>query len=136
MTERADYEHLVRAGTEAFNRGDLRAILPLLAEDVECYIPIGLGNPGTWHGHDGFLEMAEGWSEVFADIHNDVVSTDFPDERHALVEIRQSAVGAGSGVPVEKHIFYLFGVRDLRLTRFHVCADRAAALAAIEDSRE
>jgi ketosteroid isomerase-like protein len=131
MTERADYEHLVRAGTEAFNRGDLRAILPLLAEDVECYIPIGLGNPGTWHGHDGFLEMAEGWSEVFADIHNDVVSTDFPDERHALVEIRQSAVGAGSGVPVETTFFYLLELRGGLVTRFHTYGDRESALAAI-----
>ena len=131
MTEREDYEHVLREGTEAFNRGDLRAILPLLAQDVECHIPIGLGNSGTWHGHDGFLEMAEAWNEAFEEIRNDIVSTDFPDERHAILEVRQSGVGSGSGVPVETRFVYLFELRDGLVTRFHIYGDREAALAAI-----
>ena len=47
-----------------------------------------------------------------------------------LVEVEQHAVGAGSGVPVEMALFWLFGFADGKVTRFHMYGSREAAVAA------
>ena len=39
-----------------------------------------------------------------------------------IAEVHQTAVGAGSGVPVEMTVFYLLEVRDGRAVRFHIYA--------------
>jgi ketosteroid isomerase-like protein len=136
MADREGMEALIRGAFDAFNRGDIDAVIGRLDPEIDVSVAPGLAHAGVWHGTDGFLEMLESWSEPFESLRNELLSLEFVDSEHVIAAMRQTAVGAGSGVPVEMDIFYLFGVRDLRLTRFHVCADRAAALAAIEDSRE
>ncbi len=68
--------------------------------------------------------------EAFTSERSEIVSTEMPDDHHLIAEIRQRAVGVGSGVPVEMTIFYLLEVRDRRAVRFHIYGDREAALAA------
>lgn len=121
---------LLRTGIGAFNRGDSEAVAAMLDPAVECHVAPGLGNPGTWHGIDGYLEMTETWGEAFTSERSEIVSTEMPDDHHLIAEIRQRAYGAGSGVPVEMTIFYLLEVRDGRAVRLHIYGDREAALAA------
>ena len=136
MADRAAIETLLRGAFDAFNRGDMDALIGKLDPEIDVSVAPGLANPGVWRGIDEFMQMVESWSEPFESLRNEILSLDFVDSEHVIADMRQRAVGAGSGVPVEMEIVYLFGVRDLRLTRFHVCADRAAALAAIHGSRE
>jgi ketosteroid isomerase-like protein len=130
MSEPQDNAQLLRAGIEAFNRGDYEDLVALFDPAIECHVASGLGNPGTWHGIDGFLEMTTTWNESFADQRSEVRSVDFPDDEHVIAEIHQTAVGAVSDVPVEMTVVYLLQVRDGRAVRFGIYGDRSAALAA------
>jgi ketosteroid isomerase-like protein len=118
----------LREGIDAFNRGDASPALAFLADDVECVVGADLMNSGTYIGHEGYLDMITNWGEAWDSVTAEPVSVeDLPDD-HLLVEIHQRAVGAGSGVPVEMTIWWVFGFRDGRAHRFHMYADRAAAV--------
>ncbi len=99
-------------GIEAFNRGDVDTVLALLDPDVETHVDPRLMNPGTHRGHEGYLEMVGAWTEAWGSLEAELLEVSEPDERHMLTEIRQRAVGAGSGVPVEMNIFWLFEFRE------------------------
>jgi ketosteroid isomerase-like protein len=128
MSEDARLAQL-REGVEAFNRGDAAPALALFAEDIECRVGPQLMNTGTFMGHDGYLRMIEAWGEAWDSVTADIVSVEDLENDHLLVEIDQKAVGAGSGVPVEMTIFWLFQFVDGKVVRFHLYADREAAVA-------
>jgi ketosteroid isomerase-like protein len=118
-------------GMEAFNRGDTDGVLAIFDPEVETHIDARLMNPGTQTGHDGYLEMVGAWNEAWGSIEVELVDVSEPDEHHMLTEIRQRATGAGSGVPVEMTLFWLFEFQGGLVTRFHMYPDRDSALAAI-----
>ena len=124
-------ERLLREGIEAFNRGDHATLLAMFDPRIECHVASGQGNPGTWVGVEGFQEMTGAWGEAFSTQESSVVATSFPDEHHLIAEIRQRAVGARSGVPVEMTNFYLLEVRDGRAVRFHIYPDHQSAMSAV-----
>ena len=76
--------------------------------------------------------MIASWGEAFEDRqqNRDHRRRPTPDDHHVIAEVHQTAVGAGSGVPVEMTIFYLFEFRDGQVVRFHLYADRDEALEA------
>jgi ketosteroid isomerase-like protein len=131
MSERERNQALLAAGIEAYNRGDFEAMAEFFDPAVECHIASGLGNPGTWHGLDGFREMNETRHDAFAEDLSEVISASMPDDNQLIAEMRQIAVGSGSGVPVEMTNVYLLEIRDGRAVRFHIYADREAAMAAV-----
>jgi len=101
---REDDLALVRAGVEATNNGDIDGLLALLDPGIEFHIAPGLGNAGTYHGHDGFRQGLGGWLEAWEDF--------------------------TIGVEVEMRLGYMFELRAGRVVRLHVLPDRDAALAA------
>ncbi len=125
---------LVQAGVEAFNRGDEDAVVGVFAPDLECHVGGGLMNVGTWYGHEGYREMITSWGEAWERNRNTLVSVESPDDDHVIAEIHQTAIGAGSGVPVEMTVFYMLEVRDGQAVRFHLYADREAARRAVTRS--
>lgn len=122
---------LVHAGMDAFNRGDHETVLALLDPEIECHVHPSLMNPGVWRGIEGYQRMMAIWGEAWGAMEMTVLAVETPDDRHAIAEVHQRAVGAGSGVPVEMTLFFFYAIRDGRALRFHVYPDRAAALAAI-----
>jgi ketosteroid isomerase-like protein len=133
MSERAENERLLREGIEAYNRGDVEAMADFFDPDVELYIDTAQGNPGTWRGLEGYREMVSAWREAFAEDRSEVLGVEMVDDYHLIAEMRQTAVGAGSGIPVEMKNFYVLEVRDGRAVRFHIYGDREAAMAAIRE---
>ena len=131
MTSREANVDLVHAGMNAFNRGDHEAVLAMLDPEIECRVHGALMNPGTWHGIDGYQRMMAIWGEAWGTMEMTVLAVETPDDRHAIAEVHQRAVGAVSGVPVEMRLFYCYEIRDGRAVRFHVYPDRDTALAAI-----
>jgi ketosteroid isomerase-like protein len=121
---------LLQQGVDAFNRGDADPALAIFAEDVECHVAPDLMNAGTYHGHEGYLTMIRGWGEAWKSVTAEVLSTENLPNHHLLVEVYQQAIGAISGVPVEITLFWLFQFVDGKVTRFHLYADREAAVAA------
>jgi ketosteroid isomerase-like protein len=133
MSDRAqkNRRRLLAEGIAAFNRGDQASVLAVFAPDVESHVGRGLLNAGTWTGHDGYIEMVTAWGEAWEQIEIEPVGFEEPDPDHVVAELIQRAVGAGSGVPVEMTLFWLFQFRDGLVVRFHLYPDRDAALAAL-----
>ncbi len=90
-------------------------MLAIFDTDVETHIDARLMNPGTHRGHDGYLEMVGAWNEAWGSIEVELVGVERARRAHMLTEIRQRAVGAGSGVPVE--MTHLLAVRVPRRPR-------------------
>ena len=119
-------------GIEATNRGDIDAVLELFDPEVEFQIAPGLGNAGTYRGHDGYRRGFGGWVEAFDDFSVDESELEAVGERHVVVDARQSGRGHGSGIEVEMRLGYLFELREGTVVRFHVLPDHDAAVAAAE----
>jgi ketosteroid isomerase-like protein len=123
---------LVRAGFEAFNAGDIAAVLELLDPEIEVFTAPGLINAGTFHGHAGFLEWAQGWLEAWESTVNEIERLHPIGEDRVVVEAHQRARGAGSGIDVEMDNTWLFEIRNGKATRLHLYDDREEAFAAAE----
>jgi ketosteroid isomerase-like protein len=124
---------LLQEGVDAFNRGDSGPALAIFSDDIECKVGANLMNTGTYMGHDGYLRMIEAWGEAWESIAAEAVRTDELENEHLLVEIHQKAVGAGSGVPVEMDLFWLFQFAGEKVVRFHLYASREEAVAAARE---
>jgi ketosteroid isomerase-like protein len=131
MSERDENERLLRAGVDAYNRGDVDAMVALFDPEIELLVDTAQGNPGTWHGLEGFQEMVSGWRDAFAEDRSEVRAIEMVGDRHLIAEMRQTAVGSISGVPVEMTNYYLLELRDGRAVRFHIYGDRETAMAAV-----
>jgi ketosteroid isomerase-like protein len=121
---------LARAGFEAFNRGDVEGVLELLAPDVEVHSVAEVGEEGTYHGHQGYIEWTTIWLDAWSEFHIELLEIEVVDDENVLVHSRQRGRGKGSGVEVEQNGIYLFTVKGGLATRLHLYADRDAALAA------
>jgi ketosteroid isomerase-like protein len=127
---------LVRGGFEAFTVGDLQAVLALLHDDVEVHAAPGLVNAGTHRGHQGYLTWVTEWLEAWESFEAEPTRVEPIGDRHVLVDVRQTARGAGSGVEVEMIAFWAFEVANESVTRMHLYPEREQAVAAIERWRQ
>jgi ketosteroid isomerase-like protein len=80
-------EAVARRGFEAFNAVDAPAVLDLLTEDVEVFSSPELANPGTFHGHDGYLEWIQPWIEAWEGLDMEVTDTTLVGDRHVVAEL-------------------------------------------------
>jgi ketosteroid isomerase-like protein len=58
---------IVRRGHEAFQRGDLTAMLELVDPEIVSYVAAPLADPAEYHGPDGVFEMFANWTVGFDD---------------------------------------------------------------------
>ena len=130
MSDGDRHERLIRDGMEAFNRGDMTMLATIFDERLESRVGPQLANSGTWRGREGFTEMITTWGEAFESQRNRIIGFTHPDDRHVIAEVHQAATGAGSRVPVEMTLFYLFEFRDDKVVRLHLYAERDEALEA------
>lgn len=123
-------DELARRGLDAFNRGDIEAVLALMSPDVEIHSVAEMGEEGTYYGHDGYLAWTRIWLEAWDDFRVEVDEVEEIGDDDILVHSTQHGRGKGSGLEVDQRGVYLFTVRDGLLTRLHLYADRESALAA------
>ncbi len=131
MSEREENERILREGIEAYNRGDVAAMVALFDPQIELHVDSAQGNPGTWIGLDGFQQMMSGWREAFAEDRSELRDVEIVGGSHLIAEVHQIAVGAASGIEVEMTNYYLLELRDGRAVRFHIYGDRDTAMAAV-----
>jgi ketosteroid isomerase-like protein len=124
---------IVRRLLDAFTRQDAQAVAALWMDDGEwrpAFVGGGLLEGAVFRGRDGaakFVELqAETWESVAA-VPVDV--RDFGDT--VLVEVHLSAVGRGSGVPVERVTWNVFELRDGRAAAGTVYTSKEEALQAV-----
>ncbi len=113
-------EGLARRSIDAYNRGDVGALLEQLDEEIEVYTPPELPNAGTYRGHQGFLQWLGQWDEAWEEFRLEIERIDFVGDRCGVVTVRQFGRGAGSGVEVEMRIAQLYEMRGDKATRLHL----------------
>jgi ketosteroid isomerase-like protein len=121
----------IRQAYEAFNSGEMDAVMELLDERVELRPPPSSLEPRPLHGREAVREY---------------LSPDMFDEQSAepkeiidegdrvLVVARARARGRESGVEVDTTVFHLWTLEDERVVRFEVHLEREQALAALREA--
>ncbi|MDQ2676272.1 MAG: nuclear transport factor 2 family protein [Actinomycetota bacterium] len=121
----------IRAAIVAFNERDVSALMEFINPEVVSRVAQGLGNPGTFHGVDGYLAMMNDWGEAWSENQLDLGEIELVDDATALVHVNQTAVGAGSGVPVEFETVFLVEFSGTQAIRFEIHPGRDSAMAAL-----
>ena len=94
----------VRAGYEAFNRGDVDAALEGFHPDVEWSVLAMLPDLEHYRGHEAVRRFWRTWQETFAGFQIEVEELIDVGDR-VLVLIAASGRGSGSGAPVRTPTF-------------------------------
>ncbi len=119
---------LYRRAAQAFNDGDLDALLAVMDPDVEAF-PRLAPIEGGYSGLDGVRRWYESLSAAFPDFHSTVVEV--RDLGHlTFAELRNRGRGAGSDTPFEQSSWHVAEWRDEKCVRWTVYGTRAEALSA------
>jgi ketosteroid isomerase-like protein len=121
-----------RAGVEAYQRGDIEAVVALIHEEGEIFLPPELPNSGTYRGRDGFLVWLANWLDAWEDFNIELRDPEPVGQRHVVATMHQSARGKGSGIPVEMDIAYMWEVRDGKVAAMHLYASAERAVRVAE----
>jgi hypothetical protein len=127
---------LVLAAWHAYER-DPASILDYLDPEIEVYSAPEAGNPGTFHGHSGYLNWAGQWFDAWDEFNQEVLSTEPLGVHWVLSEVRQTARGRTGGVEIERTATFLFEIRGGRAVYMGLFpgADAARAAAAQREER-
>ncbi len=123
---------LAQRGFDAFNGGDVDAVLAMLDPEVEVYSDPGFLNSGYSYGRDGYLRWVGEWLEAWEEFVIEVIEIEAVGDDHVVSVVHQRGRGRG-GIEVEQDVAFMWEVRDGRAVRLHLYPDRAAALAAVRE---
>jgi ketosteroid isomerase-like protein len=120
----------IRAGFDAFNRGDYEAWLRGYDEDVEFLDLAETPDTGVFRGHAGarawLAKLQEAWGEGFQFEPRTITEGDGV----VLVDTRAKGMGVGSAVPIEMTVYTVLRFRDQKIVWTRAFIDRADALEA------
>ena len=130
-------ENEVRAildGYEAWNRGEMGVLQPLLDPDMEWEPGSAALEAGVHRGADGFQGFVESWLESFAE---------FRIEPELLVQAGDTVIvvahqhgrGQGSGIELEATVVHVWTVRDGKAVRWWGPRTLEEALDALGDEK-
>jgi hypothetical protein len=122
---------LIKQAFADFEARNVAGLAGFLHPEVESHVAPSLLNSGRWHGPSGFVEMVQGWEDVWGEITYTLGEIELIDARNVIVHSHQEATGAGSGVPVANDVVYLVEIEGEQAIRFEIHSDREGALAAI-----
>ncbi len=120
----------IRAGFDAFNRGDYEAWIAFYDEDVEFLDLAETPDTAAFRGHAGarawLAKLQEAWGEGFQFEPKRITEGDGV----VVVDTRAKGVGVGSSVPIEMTVFTVMRYRDEKIVWTRAFLDRADALEA------
>ena len=117
----------VRRSAEAYERGDLSAVLETMSPDMVTYVAQPIPVAGTYHGPEGFLQLTIDWAESFDDL--EITPEEFIDPGDQVVTgVRHMSRGAESGVPVDTDIWYVWTIRGGESARVDIFNEKSEAL--------
>jgi uncharacterized protein len=117
---------IVRGMLDDYVDGALDRALSAFSDDVEWESRIG----ETFRGPEGVAEAVRRWTGAFADFEFEVEELIDAGDSVVMV-LRQVGRGKGSGAPVEMTMAWLYMLRDGKIIRVSMFADRQQALAAV-----
>jgi ketosteroid isomerase-like protein len=121
---------VVRRWWEAWDAHDLARGLALTDDRLVTQRLAPMPDPGTWHGTEGLLDVAAEWVETFDEFA--MTGEDFMDAgEHVVVRVEQEGRGSDSRVPVTATFWFVYGVRNGRVSSLDMYATRDQALEAV-----
>lgn len=123
-----DRHRTIREAYEAYNRGELDAVVALLDEDVELVPPPTSPEPDPLRGREAVREYMS--PVMFAEQSAEPVEIIDEGDR-LLIVAHVRARGRESGAEIDATVFHLWHLEGERVARFEVFMDREPALAAL-----
>jgi ketosteroid isomerase-like protein len=122
---------VVRAAFQAFEEGNMEAVLRLCDENIEITQAAELlGASRNQHGHAGVLEAFAIWPDLWDDYRIEILRlADMGD--HVMVTTMNRGRGKESGVPVEMPFTFLFSVRGGKIAEWRLFMREEQALEAL-----
>jgi uncharacterized protein len=90
---------IVRRGYDAFNRGDVAAVLAVLDPEVVWHAPPNLPESGAFRGRDQVRRWLESYGDAWEETGVDIEEIREEGDR-VVAQVRVSGRGRGSGIPV------------------------------------
>jgi ketosteroid isomerase-like protein len=120
-----------RSAIDAFNRGDVEAMLALGDDDFEYDWSRSMGpNSGVYRGIEGFMDFVRDQWTTFDDVKLEAHEF-IPRGQHVIVPSTVHARGR-EGIPVSANSTHLYTFENGRLVRITLFQEREEALAAAE----
>jgi len=122
---------MVRRAFEAYNRGDIDAVVTDFASDCE-YVPSGAlpGGRGVYRGPEGYKRfigwLRDGFDDARVDV-NDVIDAG----NQVLVSVTVRGHGRQSGAAASWDLWQVWTIRDGKFVRGQAFTDRTEALEAV-----
>jgi ketosteroid isomerase-like protein len=128
-----DKVELVRAGFDAFSRGERRWAYELCASDVEWSPALGaLLSKEVYRGPDEVCAVIfDEIPSVLSDFHTEVLEIAELDEERVLAVARFGGTAASTGMEIAQVFGQIYTIRDGRLVEMRSYPSKAEALAAV-----
>jgi ketosteroid isomerase-like protein len=121
---------LVLASIDAYNRGDIDAVVAMVTEDMDLRPPSHLVDGIVFRGHAGLRSWAARATEMW--ISADTTATLIAESGNRLViAIDYDLVARDSGVPITQRAYTLYEIRDGRIAASIAYPSEAEAMAAL-----
>jgi uncharacterized protein len=120
---------VVRVMTDALGRGDLRAALACLDEEIEWLQPPEMPGRNTWQGHGGVQAALTTWIGAWNDYRYELDELVDCGDR-VLARARHHGRGRGSGVEVSGALYSVYTLKARSIVRVELFRDEAKALEA------
>ena len=120
---------MVRAGYEAFNRGDIEAALAPLHPDIEWWPAADEPITDPYRGHDGYRRLVAGIREAVPDLQIEVEEL-FVAGGRVVACLRFWGRGRDSGAPVEIRETHVTRLRDGKVIEVREYREKDEALEA------
>jgi ketosteroid isomerase-like protein len=107
----------LRRGFEALSSGDMERILAFVDPDFETVVPPEFSaEPDIYRGYDGVRRYFASFQEAMDEIRFEAEQV-FDAGDSVVVEVRLTARGRETGIPVEQRISQVWWIRDGKATR-------------------
>jgi len=121
---------LVQEAMAAYFRNDDATLRKLVTEDVMVTTRPDQPDVRTTFGYEGFIESTRQWTEAWKDWSFDVVRVSETGD-FVIVVANQTGRGAGSGVPIEGGVTFLYTIAGGQIARLQMFACEGDALQVI-----
>jgi ketosteroid isomerase-like protein len=121
---------MVRAGYDAFNRGDIEAALAPLHPDIEWWPAEDEPITEPYRGHDGYRRLIAEARDGVPDLQIEIEELFVVSDR-VVVCVRFWGRGRDSGAPVEVRETHVARLRDGKIIEVREYRDKAQALEAV-----
>ena len=117
----------LRRGFEALSSGDMERILAFVHPDFETVVPPEFSaEPDIYRGYDGVRRYFASFQEAMDEIRFEAEQV-FDAGDSVVVEVRLTARGRETGIPVEQRINQVWWIQDGKATRAQTYSSLAEA---------